>query len=520
MDEKQAKENEKHQHKSKPYPIVAIGASAGGLERVTKLLENLPCDLGMAFEYIQHLDRYHESRLTEILQRSTQMKVSQAENLMPVEVNSFFIIPPNKDMSLVDGEFKLTPRAASPTLHLPIDKFFLSLAEKQKEGAIGIVLSGTASDGAIGLKAIKEAGGLTYAQDDSAQFNSMPQAAIAEGSVDGILPPAELAKELERLSKLKYILSKSMENEILPEVEKDDEVGEESALHVKIEDINTILRLLKTSVGVDFSHYKKNTIQRRIIRRMILHKLDNLSDYTELLKKNNLEVKLLYQDLLINVTHFFRDADCCDYLISDLLPNLLKEKTAAKPLRIWVPACSTGQKAYSLAMLILEMLGEHAVNAHIQIFATDLSEAAINKARIGIYTIAEVANVSAKRLQRFFTKVDGSYRIVKAIRDLCVFAPHNVFKDPPFSRTHFISCCNLLIYLDNVLQKKVLANFHYSLVKNGYLILGNSETIGTSTTLFNQLDKKVKIYAKMTNVASKVMFDLNYNLPNPERLRA
>lgn len=521
MDENQARENEKHQHKSKPFPIVAIGASAGGLASVTKLLENLPDDTGMAFIYIQHLDPDRDSMLTEILQRATKMKVQQAENLMPIEANNFFIIPPNKDMCLVDGVLKLTPRAAKPAKHLPIDKFFLSLAKKQKEGAIGIVLSGTASDGAKGLKAIKEAGGLTYAQDDSAQFNSMPQAAIAEGSVDQILSPAELAKELERLGKLSYILSKGMENELIRQPEEEDKERSDDTAHFsKTEDINTILRLLKTGVGVDFLHYKKNTIQRRIIRRMVLNKLDDLKDYSELLKKNGKEVKHLYNDLLINVTHFFRDSEASDYLNDELLPKLLQDRTPAKPLRMWVPACSTGEEAYSLAMLALEVLGENAINANIQIFATDLSEAAINKARTGIYTIADVANVSDKRLNRFFTKVDGSYRIVKAIRDVCVFATHNVFKDPPFSRVDLISCCNLLIYLDNVLQKKVFANFHYSLVKNGYLILGKSETNGSSAQLFTQADKKAKIYIKRSDVASRAMFDLNYNISAMESAEA
>ncbi|MEJ7831134.1 MAG: protein-glutamate O-methyltransferase CheR, partial [Segetibacter sp.] len=224
-----------------------------------------------------------------------------------------------------------------------------------------------------------------------------------------------------------------MENELLPDVEEEGENGEEPAVDIKIDDIKTILRLLKTGEGVDFFHYKKKTIQRRIVRRMILHKLENLSEYAELLKKDNKEVKLLYQDLLINVTHFFRDAETNDYFRRELLPGLLKEKSPSKPLRIWVPGCSTGQEAYSIAMLILEVLGENAVNASVQIFATDLSEAAIIKARIGIYTATEVADVSAIRLQRFFTKVDGTYRIVKGVRDVCVFATHNVFRDPPFS---------------------------------------------------------------------------------------
>lgn len=521
MDENQARENEKYQHKSKPYPIVAIGASAGGLESVTKLLENLPHNTGMAYVYIQHLDPDRHSMLVEILQRATKMKVQQAENLMPIEANNFFIIPPNKDMCIVDGVLKLIPRAARPAKQLPIDKFFLSLADKQKEGAIGIVLSGTASDGAKGLKAIKEGGGLTYAQDDSAQFNSMPQAAIAEGSVDQILPPAELAKELERLGKLGYILSKGIESELIEEPEEEDKDRNNGTANLsKNEDITGILRLLKTGVGVDFSHYKKNTIQRRIFRRMILNKLDNLKDYIELLTKNSKEVTQLYRDLLINVTHFFRDSDACDYLKKELLPKLLQDRTASRPLRIWVPACSTGEEVYSLAMLALEVLGENAVNANVQIFATDLSEAAINKARIGLYTIADVANVTGQRLNRFFNKVDGAYRIVKAIRDVCVFAPHNVFKDPPFSRVDLISCCNLLIYLDNVLQKKVFANFHYSLVKNGYLILGKSETNGSSAQLFTPADKKAKVYIKKSDVASKAMFDLNYNVPRLESTEA
>ena len=502
--------------KSKAYPIVAIGASAGGLEAITQLLKSLPPDTGMAYVYIQHLDPNHESMLSTILSKATKMKVVQAEHLVQIEPNHLFIIPPDKNMSVIDGVIKLNEREPRPVINMPIDQFFLSLAERQKEVSIGVVLSGTANDGTVGLKAIKAAGGFTFAQDESAKFQSMPKSAIAEGVVDMVLSPQNIALELERLSKQTELISKvtniSLEGEASEEVLK--EISDDSE-----EDVVHIIRLLKKSTGVDFLHYKRSTIRRRILRRMLLLKLESAKEYHRHLQQQGGEINLLYHDLLIHVTTFFRDPEALEYLQKTVIPKILKSKTNNQPLRTWIPACSTGEEAYSLAIILLEVLGESAASTPIQIFATDISEVAIAKARLGLYTKNELANVSTPRLQRFFTKVDGSYRIHKSIRDLCIFAPHNIFRDPPFSRLDLISCCNLLIYLDNTLQKKAIATFYYALNATGHLILGKSETIGNSGQLFVQLEKSFKIFAKKHDASEKVLIDISNRSPDQEHLR-
>ena len=485
------------------FPIVGIGASAGGLEAAKELFKKLPTDTGMAFVYIQHLDPSHESMLTNILSKITKMKVQEAKNLMQIQPNNVYIIPPDKEMTIVNGMLSIHQRKAKPHRHMPIDCFFTSLAEKQQEGAIGIVLSGAASDGTAGLKAIKTYGGLTMAQDESAGFKSMPHSAISEGVVDMILSPSEIARELQRLSKETYIFHEASGDDIDESVFKD-------------EDVVNIIFLLKKSAGVDFTHYKRKTIKRRIVRRMLLHRLNDLKGYTKYLKQNTQEINHLYQDLLINVTCFFRDATTIEYLRKSLIPRILKNKLPGEPIRIWIPACSTGEEAYSIAILLMEILGEKASNSTIQIFATDLSDLAIAKARQGTYSKNAVDNVSPKRLQRFFTKTENGYRIIKSIRDLCIFAPHNVFKDPPFSRLDLISCCNLLIYLEPILQKKLIAIFHYALNNKGYLILGKSETTGGLTQLFSQGDKKYKVYERKRDTATRAMAEMNYRLSETE----
>jgi two-component system CheB/CheR fusion protein len=493
---------EKSRHRSKPFPIVAIGASAGGLEAISELLKNLSPSTGMAYVYIQHLNPTHESMLSNILSRTTRMKVVEAEERMRIEANHLFIIPPNKDMHIIDGVLTLDPRPPKPELHMPINRFFISLADKQKEGAIGIVLSGNANDGAQGLKAIKIAGGLTFAQDSTAKFQSMPRNAVAEGSVDLILSPKEIAKELERLSAQSTVLQKVMADgeDFIQELDSDNSFKD-------------IINLLKKSTGVNFTHYKKTTISRRIVRRMLLHKLETLKEYAQYLRQHTNEITALYQDLLINVTSFFRDAEVMDYMKQTLLPKLLKSKTGSDPIRIWIPGCSTGEEAYSFAMILLEVLGDSASNTAIQIFATDLSETAIAKARLGLYSKADVAEVSPERLQKFFSVLNSSYRISKTIRDLCVFATHNIFKDPPFTRLDIISCRNLLIYLDTVLQEKVIATFHYALQNSGYLVLGKSETIGSAENLFGRMEKTQRIYQRKGNRPSNGMAETRYRLP-------
>ncbi|HYJ38040.1 MAG TPA: chemotaxis protein CheB, partial [Chitinophagaceae bacterium] len=502
------KPKDQSKERSKPFPIVAIGASAGGLEAITELLKNLSPETGMAYVYVQHLDPSHESMLSSILARATKMKVVEARESLPIEANHLYVIPANKDLSIADGVLGLNPRKAKPALHMPVDQFFLSLAEKQKEGSIGIVLSGNASDGTLGLKAIKTAGGITFAQDETAKFQSMPKSAIAEGAVDMILPPREIAKELERLAQKTDIIRQLVKDE------SEDEVSD------KNEDLTLIIQLLKKSTGVDFTHYKMNTIKRRIIRRMLLYKLETLKEYGAYLKQHSGEVSVLYSDLLINVTNFFRDEDSFEYLKKTIFPKILKSKAANEPTRIWVPACSTGEEAYSIAIIIKEIMGEHAMSPLVQIFATDLSELAIGKARLGLYTRNDLVDVSPKRLQRFFTKVDSSYRITKTIRDMCVFAPHNIFKDPPFSRMDFISCCNLMIYLDTILQKKIIATFHYALNNNGYLMLGKSETIGASGQLFAQVEKKYKIYNRKKDTTARSMIEMTNRIPGSDKIES
>jgi len=486
--------------RERSFPVVAIGASAGGLEAVTQLLQNLAPHTGMAFIYVQHLSPDHKSILTLLLAKTTSMKVQEVKDKMFIEPNNLYIIPPDKEMVVVDGHMKLTPRTKKRIVHLPIDTFFCSLAEKHQDHAIGIILSGSASDGTRGLTAIKEMGGLTFAQDDSAKFNSMPQSAITAGVVDFVLSPKEIAHELTRLSKYDFGESNALRGD------KEDEIENGHS------GLKTIVHLLHRETGVDFSHYKMATIKRRVFRRILLHKIKSVKEYAKLIAEKSDEINILYQDLLINVTGFFRDTDAHQYLKTTVFPRLLKSKKAGETLRLWIPACSSGEEAYSIAMSILEIQSNKSLNTPVQIFATDLSEKAIGKARIGEYSANEVGSVSPKRLQRFYSKSGNNYRIAKVIRDMCVFAPHNILRDPPFSRVDFISCCNLLIYLDAIAQKKVITTFHYSLNDGGYLMLGKSETIGASSQLFSITNTKFKIYLRKKNSGSRILPEL---LPRP-----
>lgn len=482
-----------------PVPVVAIGGSAGGIDAFSELLANLSPTTGLAYVYIQHMDPNHESHLSAILGRVTPMPVLNAEHLLPVEANKVYVIPVDEDMEIVDGVLTLMPRRlefntesdiiTDQHQHLPIDQFFVSLAERQKEGAIGIVLSGTAHDGTLGLRAIKVAGGITMAQDLTAQHQSMPQSAIIEGVVDLILPPRLMAAELERLSQQSTIFQRTAFAEAQANLVTDTEDSPD-------EDLRAIIQFMRKSIGVDFSQYKMTTIRRRIIRRMVLYKQETLKAYLHYLRLHPAEAGLLYNDLLINVTSFFRDKETMDFLKTNILPQLIRRKTAYEPLRIWVPGCSTGQEAYSLAILLLEVVAEEAHPIPIQIFATDLSESAIDRARQGTYSLSEVAGVSPQQLQRFFTKNQASYQISKSIRDLCVFAPHNIFKDPPFSRIDLVSCRNLMIYVNTVLQRKALITFHYALNPDGYLLLGKSETVGSTISLFTSAEKNHKLFSR------------------------
>lgn len=476
--------------KENAFPVVAIGASAGGLEAMMELLKYLPADTGMAFIYVQHLSPDHKSMLTEILSKKTSMKVQEIDDMDQITPDNLFIIPYNKGIEVTEGQLKLIPRSENSTA-ISIDVLFSSLAEAQHERVIGIILSGSASDGTMGMKAIKQEGGLTFAQDDTAKFTSMPHSAIAAGTVDFILSPKEIALELARLSK--HPLLKPTGNK----------GAEEDLIDNNDPNLKKILLQLQKTTGVDFSGYKMNTIKRRIIRRMLLYKIKHLHEYAQLLSTEKEEIHILYQDLLINVTSFFRDTDTHHYLKENLLPKILKRKKNGESLRIWVPACATGEEAYSIAMIVLELQESKDTAIPVQIFATDLSESAISKARQGIYTLQDLETVSPKRIQRFFVKADGGFRVNKSIREICIFAPHNVLRDPPFSRLDFISCCNLFIYFDNPAQKKVVNTFHYALNDNGFLMLGKSENISHSASLFTSVSKKYKIFSRKPNASTR-----------------
>jgi len=492
---------------NKPVPIVAIGGSAGGQQAVSELLTHLPGDTGLAYVYIQHLSPDYDSKLDFILSAKTAMPVLEGAHLMPVQPDHLYVTPPGKTMEVVDGVLILSPLKPKPEPNMSVDQFFISLAERQKDGAIGIVLSGMASDGTLGLKAIKVAGGITIAQDETAGFHSMPQSAIAEGVVDMVLSPKEIAQELLRFSNHADVFKLTTET---------DESGPDQS---DVQDLNKILLYVKSATGVDFIHYKKTTIRRRIIRRMLLYKLETLADYINYLKKNPAEAGILYNDLLINVTGFFRDPLAMEHLEKQVLPRIIEAKASSEPVRIWVAGCSTGQEAYSLAILILEVLGDKAASTPVQIFATDLSDTAIARARLGVYSGSEITDVSPVRLERFFSKTDDSFRVSKPVRDLCVFAPHNLLSDPPFSRMDLISCRNLLIYLDDELQKKVFATFHYALRMDGYLFLGKSESVGSSPTYFTQLEKAQKVFVRKNNTQTKIPLDMAFksNTPTPQQ---
>jgi two-component system CheB/CheR fusion protein len=470
--------------KNKSVPVVGVGASAGGLEAFQQLLSHLPTRTGLAFVFVQHLAPRHESMLTELLSRSTKIPMHEVENGMAVAPDHIYVIPPNTNMFISGGTLHLMPRRESELQHMPIDCFLTSLAEDRKDRAIGVILSGTASDGTLGLKAIKAEGGIAFAQDEkTAKYDSMPRNAIATGCVDFVLPPEGIAKELASIGRHPYVMHAR-----IPEVDDLLAAGDD--------EINQILTLVRGATGDDFTYYKKSTIKRRIRRRMVLHKMEKLAQYLRYLRGNREELQELYQDILVNVTGFFRDPTVYQALKKRVFPVLLKNRSVDSALRVWVPGCSTGEEAYSIAICALEFLGEAKSNVPIQVFGTDISEAAIEKARGGKYAEGITADVSPERLRRFFTKMPGGYQISKSIREMCVFARHNLLQDPPFSRMDLISCRNLLIYLDLAAQKKVMPVFGYALRPPGFLLLGKSENITGFSDLFSLVDKKCKIYTK------------------------
>jgi two-component system CheB/CheR fusion protein len=476
-----------------PFPIVGIGASAGGLEAFTQLLSNLQPRTGMAFILVQHLDPRHESKLSEILGKATWMPVQEVKQGQPIEPNNVYIIPPNATIALADGILQVLPREGKAP-HLPVDRLFRSLAEEQGSSAIGVVLSGTGSDGTQGICEIKAVGGITFAQNvRTAAHDGMPRAAIESGSVDFVMSPEEIGLRLGEVGAHPYLAPNVDELALEPSAE---------------ETYQRILTTIRGATNVDFSLYRDTTIRRRIMRRMALHSQQSLADYANRLLADRSEVEALYRDLLINVTSFFRDPEMFESLKLHVFPDLLRSRPAETPIRIWVPGCSTGQEAYSLAMALVEFCDDRPLVPPIQIFATDLSDqTALEKARAGVYPEGIEVEVSPERLRRFFRKEDHTYRIEKSIRERCVFARHNVTSDPPFSHIDLISCRNVLIYLTTALQRRIMPTFHYALNLPGYLVLGSAETVGEHTELFEVRDRVHRIYAKRpTSIRHPVFF--------------
>jgi two-component system CheB/CheR fusion protein len=481
------------------FPVVGIGASAGGLEAFTRLLKRLPVDTGMTFVLVQHLDPVHESALTKLLSKATTMPVREVTNNMRVQPNQVHVIPPNTSLTITEGVLKLQPRKKTDGVHRPIDHFFHSLAEDQHERAISVILSGTASDGTLGCEVIKAEGGITFAQDESAKYDSMPRSATTAGCIDFVLSPEEIAKELARIARHPYVRRNADEEITSRDVEEglpESPKTEKTKPGEKEDPTKKILALLRNKTGVDFSLYRPNTINRRITRRTVLSKEKNLETYLRHLKSDPMELEALYQDLLIGVTGFFRNPEAFEVLKRKVFPKILKNRSSNDTTRVWILGCSTGQEAYSIAMAYLEFAGKANSNPPLQIFATDLNDGLLEKARAGLYANNLVQDLSPQRLRRFFSKEDGGYRISKSIREMCVFARQNLITDPPFSRLDLISCRNLMIYLEPSLQRKIIPTFHYSLKANGFLFLGASETVGANTDLFTAVDNKHKVYSK------------------------
>ena len=472
------------------FPIVGIGASAGGLEAISHLLAHVPADTGMAFLVVQHLAPSHQSMLSEILAKKTAMVVKETTDGQAVEANHVYIIPPNTTMTVAQRHLTLERRRDSFGPPMPIDDLFESLAQDVGPDCIGVILSGTGSDGAIGMQAIKSAGGITFAQDEeSARFSIMPRASIDAGAVDSVLDPRALAEALTRISR-HPLASRRPDPSAEPSFNDDEPPTDEESLR-------RIFRILRSTCNVDFTHYKRGTVRRRLERRLVLHQLTALSDYVSLLQSDRTEALALCQDFLIHVTSFFRDPDNYEDLTRIVWPRLLDSRSPKTNLRIWVPGCASGEEVYSIAISLLEYLGERASSAQVQIFGTDASEAAIETARAGLYMENVARDISESRLQRFFVKLDAHYQVAKPVRDLCIFSRHDVLRDPPFSRIDLLSCRNLLIYFAPHAQKRVVPVFHYALNPGAFLTLGPAETIGAFSELFSLVDgSRSKIYVR------------------------
>jgi two-component system CheB/CheR fusion protein len=466
------------------FPIVGIGASAGGLEALELFLQNVPAESGMAFVIVQHLDPTRAGIMPELLQRVTAMKVIQVKDRTRVKPDCVYVIPPNKEMSILRGVLHLLDPVAPRGLRLPIDFFLRSLADDSEERSIGVILSGMGTDGTLGLKAIKGKAGVVFVQDPaSAKFDGMPRSAIEAGLADVVAPVEALpGKIIAYLHHVPLIARPGL--------------AEEDQSHSAFE---KVVILLRAQTGHDFSLYKKNTVYRRIERRMGIHQIDRIATYVRFLQENPEELELLFKELLIGVTSFFRDPAAWEVLKAQVIPALLKDRPLSQALRVWIPACATGEEAYSLAIVFREALAQFkpARSHTLQIFATDLDRDAIEKARAGVFPANIAAGVAPERLSRFFVQLERGYQVSKPIRETVIFAPQNVAMDPPFTKLDLVSCRNLLIYLTPELQKKLLPLFHYSLNPGGFLFLGSAETVGEFTDFFAPLDGKARLYRRL-----------------------
>jgi two-component system, chemotaxis family, CheB/CheR fusion protein len=472
------------------FPIVAIGASAGGLEAMRQLLANLPDDTGMAFVVIQHLDPDRPSMLASMLGSDARMPVVEVSDGLRTEPNHVYVIPPGADLSIEGGVLALVPRPQGRKLHLPIDAFCRSLARDVSQRAIGVVLSGSASDGTAGLTAIKSAGGITFAQEPrTAQFPSMPESAMDAGVVDFHLPPEKIASELVRLSRHPYLTSEQAP-------EQAPEAGAGAGPTEEADTIASILKAVREHTQVDFRGYKRTTLMRRIDRRIALRRLGSFREYADALRDDRAECQALAEDILIHVTSFFRDPAAFEALEQQVLPAIFETKDPDADVRVWVPGCSSGEEVYSIAISLLEFMRERHLGVPIKIFGSDLSERAIQSARAGLYSEQDMEGVSPKRRERFFERAEGRYQIGKQVRDLCVFVRHDLTKDPPFAKLDLISCRNVLIYFDEELQHRVLPLLHHCLNSPGYLFLGSSEGIRDYGELFAPVDKQQRIFVK------------------------
>jgi len=480
------------------FPVVGMGASAGGLEAFEQFFAKMPHNSGMAFVIVSHLAPAHKSLMPDLLRKYTKMNLHQVEDGMEVRPNTIYIIPPNKDIIISKGALLLMEPEVTQGIRHPINVFFRSLAGDLKEKAVCIVFSGTGTEGTLGLQAVKAEGGFVIVQSpESASYDSMPRSAIATGLADLILPPEKMPNELLKHARQSLRVARMRPKEV-PDIPPDY--------------LKKIFVLIREHTGNDFSEYKQSTINRRVEKRMFIHGIEKIEDYVRFLQQNPDEIRFLFKEFLISVTKFFRDPEAFEALKKEIIPELIGNKLSDQPVRVWVVGCTTGEEAYSIAMLFKEHMDENLKNKDVQIFATDIDNDAIEKARAGVFQESIHVDVSPERLRRFFIKEKNTFRIRKDIREMIVFSIQNVIKDPPFSKLDLISCRNLLIYMNPKLQKKVLPVFHYGLNRNGFLVLGNSETVGDFADLFSVIDRQWKIYRRKGEFA-EIHRGLNMTLP-------